>query len=460
MYSYINVLNVLEHYNKGFNDREIESITGISKSTCNNWKKRYLNNYINLSKRYTKQHLNVEEQFLDSLEKEVFDYVEELVKENPFITYRIFITLLNKKFNIKLNNVKIKYLLKNLNITKKRIRQRTIKTEKFLEQLIENRKKFRETIKNEVIDNIISIDETGFNKLLNSNTQGYSKKGNEINIPIPELKLQNTSLLMAISVFGVVNSEITLENIDTHFYFNFINDTIKKLKNIKPDTKFIFIYDNVPFHKDKSIYDLIINNGYKILNIPAYSPNLNPIENVFGILKKEINDDIVNDMVNNNFFNNYDNINKELNKNRKDINKTLRIEEKNNEKQRILEFKKNNNKEYINKVKSDIIKIKEEAKINKENIKEKIKQIKLKNKEEKQQKVKEYIIKEKNNTKNAILNKKIKKATILKSIIEKNITKFNEKYKREQIIKIYNHAFNYDHGNIEKELRDRIKIKK
>ena len=40
------------------------------------------------------------------------------------------------------------YLLNNLQITKKRIRQRTIKSETFFNQLVENRKKFRETIKN------------------------------------------------------------------------------------------------------------------------------------------------------------------------------------------------------------------------------------------------------------------------------------------------------------------------
>jgi hypothetical protein len=113
----------------------------------------------------------------------------------------------------------MKYLLNNLQITKKRIRQRTIKSETFLNQLVENRKKFRETIKNEIIDDIISIDESGFNKLLNSNTKGYSKKGDEINIPIPELKLKNTSLLMALSVFGIVNSEITLESIESKYLF-------------------------------------------------------------------------------------------------------------------------------------------------------------------------------------------------------------------------------------------------
>ena len=298
--------------------------------------------------------MNKENEFINSLEDNIFDYVVKLVKENPFITYGIFISLINKEFNVKLNNNKMRFLLKNLNITKKRIRQRTIKTETFLNQLIENRKKFRETIKNEIIENIISIDESGFNKLLNSNTQGYSKKGDEINIPNPELKLKNTSLLMALSIHGIVNSEITLESIDVDIYFNFIDDTIKKLKLANPNTNFIFIFDNVPFHKDKKIYDLILNNGYKIYNIPAYSPNLNPIENVFGILKEQINKDILNDMVNNNFFNNYENINKENNTNRKLNNKKLRIEEKNKEKLRILEFKKNNKQKYFDMLNLEI----------------------------------------------------------------------------------------------------------
>jgi predicted RND superfamily exporter protein len=91
--------------------------------------------------------------------------------------------------------------------------------------------------------------------------------------------------------------------------------------------------------------------------------------------------------------------------------------------------------------------------------KNKIKEIKIKYKKERQKIEKEYVTNEKINTKKTLLNNKEKKATILKNFIENNIKKFNEKYKREEIIKIYQHAFSYDHQNIEKELRDRIKIK-
>lgn len=460
MYNFKLLLTVLEYLKNNKSFREIENLTGVAKSTCCRWKKLYFYNYQNLLKRYDKQHLNKEVEFLDSLDNEIFEYIKEIVKDNPFINHKFFITVINKKFNLKLNGNKIKFLLKNLKLTKKRIRQQTIKSEKFLEEIVQNRKKFKEIIKNEIINNIISIDETGFNKLLNKNTKGYSEKGVEINLPINELKIVNTSLLMALSVFGIINHNTTLKSVNTDIYFNFIDETIKKLKEINPATVFIFIFDNVSFHKDKRIYDLITNSGYKMYYIPPYSPNLNPIENTFGILKNEINNDILNDIVNNNFFNNYDNKNKENNKNVKIINKNLKIEEKKKEKQKILEFKENNKKEFNNLTNFQITNVKKDKNIEKTKIKEKIKEIKLKNKEEKCKKEKEYITNEKNDTKIRILNNKTPKTTILKKFIENNIKKFNEKYKQSQIIKIYEHAFNYEYKDIEKELRDRIKIKK
>jgi hypothetical protein len=90
MYNYRLILEVLNYYKQGFTDRKIENITGISKSSCNKWKHYYYNNYDNLHKRYTKQHCNKEKDFIDSLEQNIFDYVEILVKENPFITYGFF----------------------------------------------------------------------------------------------------------------------------------------------------------------------------------------------------------------------------------------------------------------------------------------------------------------------------------------------------------------------------------
>jgi transposase len=44
--------------------------------------------------------------------------------------------------------------------------------------------------------------------------------------------------------------------------------------------------DNAPFHNKNHIRDLLENKGHTLLPLPKYSPDLNPIEQSFAILKK------------------------------------------------------------------------------------------------------------------------------------------------------------------------------
>jgi len=460
MYDYAIVLKILNLYDVGQSDRYIEKLTGVSKSTCNLWKNKYYNNYKNLLERYIKNHKNSEKEFIDSIDDTVFNYIQQLVEKSPFINYKTFISLINNKFGIKLNNIKMKFLLKNLNLTKKCIRQRVIKSADFLKQIIENRKKFKEIIKMEIINNIISIDETGFNRLLNKNTEGYSLKGTEINIPIPELNLKNTSLIMAVSTSGIINHDILLDNVNSEIYFNFIDSTIKQLKMLNPTNIYVFIFDNVAFHKNIKILDLIKDNNYKYYFIPPYSPNLNPIENIFGILKNEINKDIINSFMNDKLYDNYKNINKKCNKDRQLHNKIIRDTEKEIVKNNIKNYKITNNNFYKDKNEKECIIIKKNnIDIDKQLIQDKIKNIKIINKNEKQQQLIKFIKNEKITMNQQINEKKEHKYNIFKKFIINNIEKFNKNYNETKIKKIFDHAFTFEHINIENEIRDRFNIK-
>ena len=48
----------------------------------------------------------------------------------------------------------------------------------------------------------------------------------------------------------------------------------------------LIIMDNAPFHNKNHIRDLLENKGHTLLPLPKYSPDLNPIEQSFAILKK------------------------------------------------------------------------------------------------------------------------------------------------------------------------------
>ena len=50
----------------------------------------------------------------------------------------------------------------------------------------------------------------------------------------------------------------------------------------------IFLQDNAPVHKSKIIGNFFQENEWEVLEWPAYSPDLNPIDNLWAILKQRL----------------------------------------------------------------------------------------------------------------------------------------------------------------------------
>ena len=50
----------------------------------------------------------------------------------------------------------------------------------------------------------------------------------------------------------------------------------------------IFQQDNAPCHKAKDTLDYFNASGLNVIDWPPYSPDLNPIENLWGIAKKKV----------------------------------------------------------------------------------------------------------------------------------------------------------------------------
>jgi transposase len=52
------------------------------------------------------------------------------------------------------------------------------------------------------------------------------------------------------------------------------------------DKPSIIILDNAAFHKTEMTLQIIANSPHVLLFLPPYSPDFNPIENDFAIIKK------------------------------------------------------------------------------------------------------------------------------------------------------------------------------
>jgi transposase len=57
------------------------------------------------------------------------------------------------------------------------------------------------------------------------------------------------------------------------------------LHALRPNS--LVIMDNAPFHNKPEISQLLVAVGHALLPLPRYSPDLNPIEQAFAILKRQ-----------------------------------------------------------------------------------------------------------------------------------------------------------------------------
>ncbi|TCM69058.1 DDE superfamily endonuclease, partial [Acinetobacter calcoaceticus] len=52
--------------------------------------------------------------------------------------------------------------------------------------------------------------------------------------------------------------------------------------------KHLLILDNASIHKGKEIDELVARYNCRIMYLPAYSPDLNPIEKAWSVLKSKV----------------------------------------------------------------------------------------------------------------------------------------------------------------------------
>jgi transposase len=282
MYSIDYIYKALYLYfkeNKSFN--KIGKMLNVSRQIISIWINKFNKDILFLSNRHKKRNIKINTN-IHNIDIQLF--IKKIIYTNPFVTRKELIEHVFLYFNIKLTLNNISKIYKKLNMTRKKPKYHIVKTIDFMNKLIEKRKLFLEEINKEDINKIISIDESGFNKLL-SNSKGLSEKGAKINVPIKQKLDKNISLLLATTTAGILHFNINKDNTNSILFCKFIKEIIDKLQ----EKNYIFVFDNICFHHNKIMLNLITSNGHKYMFTPPYSPNNNPVESIFSIIKKKYN---------------------------------------------------------------------------------------------------------------------------------------------------------------------------
>ena len=207
----------------------------------------------------------------------ICSFIKNILNKNKFIRLKDLQYKIIKKFNHKYSLSFIYTLIrKKLQYSYKKVNNKLYSNS--IDNLQIKQKEFKDTIKNINIDKIISIDET-YIYSNHSLIYGWNKTGERL-IHYKKSNPVKYSIIMAINNKKIISFKMYKTNINKYIFKQFMFNLNKIYTNN------YFLMDNVSFHKSKIIIDIFINSTNKLLFIPPYSPQFNPIEEVFSQFKR------------------------------------------------------------------------------------------------------------------------------------------------------------------------------
>ena len=111
---------------------------------------------------------------------------------------------------------------------------------------------------------------------------GEPYKKIKIEIPAKDIKLNCWG---AISKKGATTLHIYRDNLDTGLYEKVVKKHIPEMQEIYPNN-FSFVHDNSSIHS--AAEKELKKHGLSLVKFPSYSPDLNPIKNLWSALKNNI----------------------------------------------------------------------------------------------------------------------------------------------------------------------------
>jgi transposase len=129
-------------------------------------------------------------------------------------------------------------------------------------------------------ERLLFVDECGVHTSL-APIYGYAPTDERLHLPVPRNRGKNTTLLSSMTTGGMGPS-LAVEGASTARVFE---TYVQKVLGPSLRARQIVVMDNLSAHRPRRIRELIEQQGYELLYLPAYSPDYNPIEEAFSKIK-------------------------------------------------------------------------------------------------------------------------------------------------------------------------------
>jgi hypothetical protein len=127
---------------------------------------------------------------------------------------------------------------------------------------------------------LVFVDESGYDKRVGRRRTGWSQLGVT---PVQVSKFhrgQRYQILPAYTQEGILLSRILKGSTDAVLFKSFIEQLLQHCGRW-PEPKSVLIMDNASYHHSDRVKQLCSDAGVRLLYLPPYSPDFNPIEEFF-----------------------------------------------------------------------------------------------------------------------------------------------------------------------------------
>ena len=239
--------------------RKTASLLGISKSTIQRW--------------VTSSPILREKALGRKITAEAGQHIADIVASNPYLTPAAIRDRIHADLKLSCSTSAVRFWMRRQFLSRKKASRHVCTHE------VESKRHAFAKDYSAVYDphRVVSVDESSFYFDMKP-SHGYCHRSKRLNVPSKPGGRTRWSLLMAVTNARVVGWKLVKGSINSAIFSKF-------MASLETDQRDVVLLDNASIHKTNTAMDVMIERGLTPCFLPPYTPEFQPIEHAFSVLK-------------------------------------------------------------------------------------------------------------------------------------------------------------------------------